>query len=243
MAACCLTDGATIFLSEGISGMAKWLLGCVLWCGALAGWAQEIPSVQHWARIFEEVRQHALFRDIAVRYAKSPAANVGYTPIGVVMGEGTGCKVVIAEGENPKMRAIMRFGPTPSELHTLMLTAAAHELGHCLRLQLRQMPQNLWSLVAAADPGTAERRAAERQASFEEAYADAYAMVYMRSAHPAFYAQALQQMRALRGSASFATAYYQVHPLYTVLERDGLDTRLPLQQQVDAAMEAASFSP
>lgn len=222
--------------------MAKWLLGCVGLWWSLAGWAQEIPSVQQWAKVFEEVRQHALFRALEVRYAKSPAANVGYTPIGVVMGEGTGCKVVIAEGENPKMRAIMRYGPTPAELHTLMLAAAAHELGHCLRLRLRQMPSDLWSLVAAAGPGTSERRAVERQASYEEAYADAYALVYMRSAHPALYTQALQQMKALRASAAFATAYYQVQPLYAALERQEPDAQLPPQQQVDALMAAADFS-
>ena len=222
--------------------MAKWWWGCAGLLWALAGRAaDEIPSVQQWARVFEEVRQHALFQGLEVRYAKSPAANVGYTPIGVVMGEGTGCKVVIAEGENPKMRAIMRYGASPAELQTLMLTAAAHELGHCLRLRLRQMPSDLWSLVASASPGTPEKHAMERQASFEEAYADAYAMVYMRNAHPALYAQALQQMKALRGAAAFATAYYQVHPLYTALERQGLDTRLPLQQQAEAAMASADF--
>ena len=222
--------------------MAKWWLGCAGLLWALAGRAaDEIPSVQQWARVFEVVRQHALFHGLEVRYAKSPAANVGYTPIGVVMGEGTGCKVVIAEGENPKMRSIMRFGRSPAELQTLMFTAAAHELGHCLRLRLRQMPADLWSLVASADPGTPEQHAMERQASYEEAYADAYALVYMRNAHPALFAQALQQMQALRGAAAFATAYYQVHPLYAVLERQGLDTRLPLQQQVDAVMAAAAF--
>ncbi len=192
-------------------------------------------------RIFEEVRQHSLFVALEVRYAKSPAANVGFTPIGVVMGEGAGCKVVIAEGENPKMRAIMRFGPGPQELQTLMRTAAAHELGHCLRLRQRLMPSDLWSLVASAGAGTPERRAFESQASFEEAFADAYALAYMFDAHPTRYAQALQQMKALRGSATFATAFYDVHPLYAVLERRGFHSQLPLPQQVEGLMAAANF--
>ncbi len=221
--------------------MAKWLLGCATLFWALGSWAQDIPAVTQWVRVFEEVRQHALFRDLDVRYAKSPAANVGFTPIGVVMGEGNGCKVVVAEGENPKMRAIMRFGPSPQELQTLMLTAAAHELGHCLRLRQRQMPPDLWSLVASTGAGTPERRSFERQASYEEAYADAYALAYMYEAHPGRYAESLRQMKALRSSTTFATSFYDVHPLYDVLERRGFHPHLPLPQQVEAMMAAANF--
>lgn len=221
--------------------MRKWLLGCASLLGAVGACAHELPSVSQWVHIFEEVRQHSLFQALEVRYAKSPAANVGFTPIGVVMGEGAGCKVLIAEGENPRMRTIMRFGPSPQALQTLMLTAAAHELGHCLRLRQRQMPSDLWSLVASAHAGTPERRAFERQASFEEAYADAYALAYMHGAHPARYGEALQQMKALRGSATFATAFYQVGPLYEVLEQQGFGSHQPLPQQVDSLMLAAGL--
>ncbi len=135
----------------------------------------------------------------------------------------------------------MRFGSTAQDRKTLMLVAAAHELGHCLRVWQQHMSPQLWALVAASDEGSPARHSLEKTASFEEAYADAYAFVYMQDAHPEQFASALRMMRALRSAPEFMTALYQVEPLYKLLGAQGLDARRTPQTRVDAAMRDANF--
>lgn len=221
--------------------MAKLALGCLGLFWSVLCWSQSIPGVPEWKSVFEEVRRHALFRELDVRYAKAPAQNVGYTPIGVVPNRDISCTVVIAEGENPKMHALMQFTSTPDQLHMLLVVAAAHELGHCLRVRHKQMSHEFWALVAATDEGTPQRHFMERQASLEEAYADAYALVYIRDVRPQQFDEALRLMTSLRTDPDFATPFYQVQPLYQLLARRGFDTRFALQRQVDLAIKQSGF--
>ena len=221
--------------------MSRTVVGLVVFCWSAVAWAQATPTVAQWIAMFQEVRQHPLFNELDIRYSKAPARNVGFTPIGVVLNEGSGCAVVIAEGENPKMRSIMRFAATEQDLKTLMLVAAAHELGHCLRVWQRNMSPQLWALVAATDEGSLERRSLEKKASHEEAYADAYAFAYMQDAHPEHFPSAFSMMRALRSAPEFATVLYQVAPLYRLLGARGLDPRRTPQSRVDEAMKDAKF--
>lgn len=211
----------------------------MLW--SLVCHAQKIPDVRAWVDVFEEVRQHALFHELDVRYAKAPARNIGNTPLGIIPYRDIRCTVVIAEGDNPKMQAIMAFGSTPSQVHALMLTAAAHELGHCLRVRQKQMSSQFWALVAATDEGSAQRHFMEQQASLEEAYADAYALVYMRDAHALVFADVLRMMQALRADPDFVTPYYRVEPLYAYLAQHAIEARGPLRQRVEHLVAAARF--
>ena len=221
--------------------MTRLAIGCLGLFWSVLSWAQHIPSVLEWRGVFEEVRQHALFRELDVRYAKAPAQNVGYSPVGVVTARDSHCAVVIAEGDNPKMQAILQFGANSEQKRALLLSAAAHELGHCLRVRHKQMSAQFWALVAATDEGSAQRRFMERQASLEEAYADAYALVYIHDAHPRLFDQALRQMRALRADPEFETPFYQVQPLYEQIARQGFDTSLSLQRQVETAVQLSRF--
>lgn len=221
--------------------MSKLALGCLGLFWSMVCCAQSIPSVLEWRGIFEEVRGHALFRELDVRYAKAPAENVGYTPVGVLPNRHSTCAVVIAEGDNPKMQAIMDFGSNPDQVHTLLVLAAAHELGHCLRVRHKQMSPQFWALVAATDEGSPQRRFMERQASLEEAYADAYALVYVHDISPQRFGEALRLMTALRTDPYFETPMYQVRPLYDVLARHGLDNNLPLQHRVESIVQQARF--
>ncbi len=217
------------------------VVGLVVFWWSAVSWAQTIPTVLQWIETFQEVRQHPLFKGLDIRYSKAPAKNVGFTPVGVVLNEGPGCAVVIAEGENPRMRSIMRFSSTAQDLKTMMLAAAAHELGHCLRVWQGHMSPQLWSLVAATDEGSPERHSLEKKASFEEAYADAYAFAYMQDSHPEQFPSAFGMMRALRLAAEFATELYQVEPLYKLLGARGFDARRAAQARVEAAMRDANF--
>ena len=221
--------------------LSRTVVGLVVFWWSAVAWAQTLPTVLQWIEAFQEVRQHPLFNGLDIRYSKAEAKNVGFTPVGVVLRAGSGCAVVIAEGENPKMRSIMRFGSTAQDRKTLMLVAAAHELGHCLRVWQQHMSPQLWALVAASDEGSPARHSLEKTASFEEAYADAYAFAYMQDAHPEQFASALRMMRALRSAPEFMTALYQVEPLYKLLGAQGLDARRTPQTRVDAAMRDANF--
>lgn len=221
--------------------LSRAVVGLIMFWWSAISWAQTLPTVVQWIETFQEVRQHPLFKGLDIRYSKAPAKNVGFTPVGVVLNEGSGCAVVIAEGENPKMRSLMRFSPTVRDLKTMMLVAAAHELGHCLRVWHGHMSPQLWALVAATDEGSPERQSLEKKASFEEAYADAYAFAYMQDAHPQQLASAFSMMRALRSAPEFATLLYQVEPLYQLLGARGLDAHRAAQTRVDAAMMEANF--
>ena len=221
--------------------MSRTVVGLVVFWWSAVAWAQTLPTVLQWIEAFQEVRQHPLFNGLDIRYSKAEAKNVGFTPVGVVLRAGSGCAVVIAEGENPKMRSIMRFGSTAQDRKTLMLVAAAHELGHCLRVSQQQMSPQLWALVAATDEGSLERHSLEKKASFEEAYADAYAFAYLQDAYPEHFPSAFSMMRALRSAPEFATVFYQVAPLYKLLGARGLDAGRSPQTRVDAAMRDANF--
>ena len=218
--------------------LAIGLLG-VLW----SAWccAQDIPTVVQWTALFQEVRQHPLFRELAFSYAKAPAANVEYSPVGVMPRQGLDCVVVISEGDNPKMERIMRLAGTPEAAHDFLLAIAAHELGHCFRIRSGHLSIALWTRVAATTPGSAERRVMEKQVSIEEAYADAYALAYIRDAHPLRYAEVFEAMYSLRHEPAFATPFYQVEPLYQQLSSAGLDVGLSLHNQVEAVMRQSKF--
>lgn len=204
-------------------------------------WAYGIPTVAQWIDIFQEVRQHALFADLNISYAKAAAKDVAYSPVGVIPREGLDCVVVISEGANPKMEQIMKLTSTPENTRAFLLTIAAHELGHCFRIRSRHLSQALWESVAAAAEGSVERQALEKKLSIEEAYADAYAFAYIRNARPEVYADVFEAMHSLRVGPAFATPFYQVEPLYALLGSKGLDASLSLQNQVEAAMRQSNF--
>jgi hypothetical protein len=203
--------------------------------------AQSTPTIVQWIGVFEEVRQHALFKDLNMTYAKAPAANIGFTPVGVMERAGVDCVVVVSDGENPKMVKMMNFPTTLAATHAFMQTVAAHEFGHCVRMRGKHLSLEMWERVAAATEGSAQRQDLEKLLSIEEAYADAYAFVYLKDTHPALYDDVLLAMHSLRREPSFANPFYQVDPLYAQLNSRGLDTRLPLHEQVEAVMLNAKF--
>ena len=211
-----------------------------LLCAALAC-AQGTPSVAQWISVFKEVHQHALFRDLNVSYAKAPAANMGFTPVGVMEREGLDCVVVVSDGENPKMTRMMAFLTHPATTHTFMQTVAAHEFGHCLRMRDRHLSNDMWARVAATAEGSAARLALEKLLSIEEAYADAYAFVYLKDTQPQRYDDIFLTMQNLRHEPSFANPFYQVDPLYVQLKSQGINGTLPLHDQVQAVMWNAKF--
>jgi len=204
-------------------------------------WAQGIPTATQWIAIFQEVHQHPLFRDLKFSYARLPAKNVGYSPVGVIPREGQDCVIALSEGDNPKMGRMMALTSSPETARAFLLTIAAHEFGHCFRIRSRNLTLQLWERVLATAPGSAERQAMEKVISIEEAYADAYAFAYIRDAHPQMYEAMFKAMHRLRHEPSFATPFYQVEPLYLQLDSRGLDVSLSLHAQVEAVMRASSF--
>lgn len=204
-------------------------------------WAQAIPTVTQWIDILQEVQRHPLFSELKVSYAKAPAANVDYSPVGVMPREGVDCVVVIAEGDNPKMGRMMALTSSSDMARAFLLTIAAHEFGHCFRIRSRNLSIRLWERVLATMVGSPERQAMERVISIEEAYADAYAFAYIRDAHPHMYAAMFKAMHRLRHEPSFATPYYRVDPLYVQLDHKGLDTSLSLHMQVETVMKDSNF--
>lgn len=221
--------------------MSKVVIGSLaLWWSALV-WAEGIPSVTQWIGIFQEVRQHALFKDLNLSYAKAAAENVDYAPVGVMPRAGLDCVVVIAEGDNPMMARIMHLGAATNNTHALLLSIAAHELGHCFRLRSKHMSTELWTRFAATVQGSAERHAMEREASIEEAYADAYAFAYIQDTRPALYASVFAAMHRVRLDPALSNPVYHVEPLYTQLANQGLDLSLAPARQVEAAMRQAKF--
>jgi hypothetical protein len=221
--------------------MSKFALGFLLLFGSALTWGQNIPSVSQWIDMFEEVRQHPLFADLNLSYAKAPAENVAYSPVGVIPREGVDCVVVISEGANPKMELIMKLSAKPENVRAFLMTIAAHELGHCFRIRSRHLTVGLWESVAASTPGTAQRQLLEKKVSIEEAYADAYAFAYIHNARPEVYPDVFEAMHSLRIAPTFATPFYQVEPLYALLGSKGLDASLPLKNQVEAAMQQSNF--
>lgn len=215
------------------------LLSTLLW----SAWAcaNGTPTVAQWIGVFEEVRQHALFKGLNMTYAKAPAANIGFTPVGVMERPGVDCVVVVSDGDNPKMERMMAFASTPAVRQAFMQTVAAHEFGHCLRMRGKHLSLDLWKRAEAAAPGSAELLALEQLLSIEEAYADAYAFVYLKDSHPQLFEAVLLTMQNIRHEPSFANPYYQVDPLYAQLKSQGLDANLPLHDQVQAVMVSAKF--
>lgn len=211
----------------------------LLW--STLSWAQTIPTVTQWMDILQEVQLHPLFSNLKVSYAKAPAANVDYSPVGVMPKEGVDCVVVIADGDNPKMARMMALTSSQDMARAFLLTIAAHEFGHCFRIRSRNLSIQLWERVLATVAGSPERQAMERVISIEEAYADAYAFAYIRDAHPHMYSAMFQAMHRLRHEPSFATPYYRVDPLYVQLNHKGLDTSLSLHMQVETVMKDSKF--
>jgi hypothetical protein len=204
-------------------------------------WAQGTPTVVQWISVFDDVRQHALFRDLKMTYAKAPAANIGFTPVGVMERSGVDCVVVVSDGENPKMARMMTFPTNPATTNAFMQTVAAHEFGHCVRMRGKHLSLEMWERVAAAKEGSVERLALEKLLSIEEAYADAYAFVYLKDTHPQLYDEVLLTMQNLRHDPTFANPFYQVDPLYVQLKSQGINDKLPLQDQAQAVMLSAKF--
>jgi hypothetical protein len=204
-------------------------------------WAQSIPTVTQWVGIFQEVRQHALFENLKLSYAKTLAENAGYSPVGVMPREGQDCVIVISEGHNPKMERIMKLTSTQQNVRPFLLAMAAHELGHCFRIRSKHLSADLWERVDASVVGSAERQQLEKVVSIEEAYADAYAFTYILHAHPKTYSEVFSVMHSLRHEPGFATAFYQVEPLYVLLGSQGLDVSLPLQNQIEVLMNQVKF--
>lgn len=203
--------------------------------------AQTIPSVRQWVSAFDEVHQHPLFKDLNISYGKTAAEGVGYSPVGVIPQEGVDCVVIIAEGANPKMERILTLIPSPEATQIFIMAMAAHEFGHCFRMRQRHLTADLWTRALAAAPDSAERLAMEKRISIEEGYADAYAFAYLREAHAPMYGTIFATMHRLRHEPAFATAFYQVEPLYVQLSSRGLDASLPPHQQVEAIMKESKF--
>ncbi|WP_296447870.1 hypothetical protein [Rhodoferax sp. UBA5149] len=208
---------------------------------SVLSWAQGIPSVAQWTDIIQEVHRHPLFRELNISYAKAPAENVSYSPVGVMPREGLDCVVVISEGNNPRMELIMKLTSTPENARAFLLTMAAHELGHCFRIRSKHLSVALWERVAATTEGSAERQSMQKLISIEEAYADAYAFAYIQDAHPGLYTDMFEAMHSLRYEPAFATPFYQVEPLYELLGSRGLDVSLSFQNQVETAMQQSKF--
>jgi hypothetical protein len=204
-------------------------------------WAQSTPTVAQWISVFEDVHQHALFRDLKTTYAKAPAANIGFTPVGVIERSGVDCVVVVSDGENPKMARMMAFPTNPATTYAFMQTVAAHEFGHCVRMRAKHLSLEMWERVAAAEDGSVERLALEKLLSIEEAYADAYAFVYLKDTHPQLYDEVLLTMQNLRHEPTFVNPFYQIDPLYVQLKSQGINDKLPLHDQVQEVMLSAKF--
>jgi hypothetical protein len=221
--------------------MSRFAWGLLILFWSTLSYAQSIPTVVQWIDVFEKVRQHGLFADLNITYAKAPAANVGFSPVGVIPRDGVDCVIVIAEGDNPKMEQIMQLAATPAAARAFLLTLAAHEFGHCFRIRSKHLSRELWERVAATTAGSAERGVLEKLLSIEEAYADAYAFAYLQDAHPEVYAEMLVAMHSLRREPTFATPFYQVEPLYVQLGSRGLDVRLSWHQQVEEVMLESKF--
>lgn len=215
------------------------VLVALIW--SACAFAQGTPSVLQWISVFEEVHRHPMFRDLNLTYGKAPAANIGFTPVGVMERAGVDCVVVVSDGENPKMARMMTFPTNAATTHAFMQTVAAHEFGHCVRMRGKHLSLEMWERVAAAEDGSVERLALEKLLSIEEAYADAYAFVYLKDTHPQLYEEVLLTMQNLRQEPSFANPFYQVDPLYAQLKSQGLDGKLPLHEQVQAVMLRAKF--
>ena len=211
-----------------------------LLCPALV-WAQGTPTVAQWVSVFEEVHQHAMFRDLKLTYAKAPAENIGFTPVGAMERPGVDCVVVVSDGENPMMTRLMAFPANPATTQAFMQTVAAHEFGHCVRMRDKHLSMEMWERVAAAEEGSPERLALEQLLSIEEAFADAYAFVYLRDTHPQLYDEMLLTMENLRHDPTFATPFYQVDPLYVQLKSQGFNDKLPLHEQVQAVILSTNF--
>lgn len=219
--------------------MVSVIVMSLLW--PVLAWTQGTPTVVQWISVFEDVRQHALFKDLKVTYAKAPAANIDFTPVGVMERSGVDCVVVVSDGENPKMAQLMALPTNPATTHAFMQTIAAHELGHCVRVRGKHSSLAMWERVASAEDGSVERHALEKLLSIEEAYADAYAFVFLKDTHPQLYDEVFLTMQNLRHDPTFANLFYQVDPLYVQLKSQGINDKLPLLDQVQAVMLNANF--
>ena len=221
--------------------MSKFAVGLIWLVWSTLSGAQGIPTVVQWIDIFQQVRQHALFKGLNFIYARTSAQNVQYSPVGVIPREGLDCVIVISEGDNPKMERMMKLTSRPEVAHAFLLTIAAHEFGHCFRIRSRHLSADLWARVAATTEGSPERQLLEKKVSIEEAYADAYAFAYIHDTHPEIYAEVFGVMQRLRYEPAFATPFYQVEPLYEQLGSRGLDVSLPLENRVEAVMQQSNF--
>lgn len=215
------------------------LVAAMFW--SALSWSQEIPTANQWIGLFKEVQQHPLFKDLNVVYAKAPVVNVGDSPVGVMPGEGVDCVVVISEGDTTKLAQMMALTTSPEAARAFLMTIAAHEFGHCFRIRSGNLSVALWQRGLATAVGSPERQAFEKVISIEEAYADAYAFAYVRDAQPRMYAVMFMAMHRLRREPAFATAFYQVEPLYVQLASRGLDDSLPAPMQVEAVMRESKF--
>lgn len=221
--------------------MSRFAWGLLILFWSALSYAQTIPTVVQWIEVFEEVRQHALFAELKITYAKASAENVGFTPVGVMPREDVDCVIVISDGDNPTMAQMMKLPATPAMVHAFLMTIAAHEFGHCFRIRGKHLTRELWERAAVTTAGTAEREVIEKLISIEEAYADAYAFAYLQDAHPEVYAEMFTAMHRLRHEPAFATPFYRVEPLYVQLGSRGLDGRLSLHNQVEAVMLESKF--
>jgi hypothetical protein len=224
---------------QHMSRMVGVLVFSLLWPALV--WAQGTPTVAQWVSVFEEVHRHAMFRDLKLTYAKAPAANIGFTPVGALERPGVDCVVVVSDGENPKMTRMMAFPANPAMTQAFMQVVAAHEFGHCVRMRGKHLSNEMWERVSAADEGSVERLVLEKLLSIEEAFADAYAFVYLRDTHPRLYDEMLLIMQNLRHDPTFATPFYQVDPLYVQLRSQGFNDKLPLHEQVQAVILSTNF--
>jgi hypothetical protein len=215
------------------------LLAALLW--SALSWAQDVPTADQWIGLFKEVQQHTLFKDLKVAYTKAPVVNVGDSPVGVMPRNGVDCVVVMSEGDTTKLAQMMALTSSPEDARAFLMTIAAHEFGHCFRIRSGNLSVALWQRGLATAIGSPERQGFEKIISIEEAYADAYAFAYIRDAQPRMYAAMFMAMHRLRREPAFATAYYQVEPLYAHLGSRGLDDSLSLPMQVEAVMRGSKF--
>lgn len=136
----------------------------------------------------------------------------------------------------------MAFPTNPATTYAFMQTVAAHEFGHCLRMRGKHLSLDMWQRVEAADEGSVERLALEKLLSIEEAYADAYAFVYLKDTHPQLYDDALLTMQSLRHEPTFANPFFiKLNPCTRNSKAKGINGKPPLHDQVQAVMVSAKF--
>jgi hypothetical protein len=203
--------------------------------------SRDVPTVQDWRNAVQVASAHPLFKGLTVKVDTAPIEALNMAPVATGEMPGVDCVVYIAEGDNPRLALILALAPTSGSVSAFVEAIAAHELGHCLRIRSKHLTTKVWALVSASSVGSDSRKALELQISREEAYADAYALVYVQDAHPAVYSEVFKAFHGLRHEPTFRGPFYQVQGLYRQVTATGLGLELPLEARVEDIMQRLTF--